>query len=197
MVVSGMDNVDLAPQAAEVARVVAGVRDDQLGDPTPCTGTTVAAMLDHLVGLTIAFREAAEKVPQSGGPRADAAHLPDDWRTRLPMQLDGLVAAWRRPSAWEGPTVIAGMTMPAPAAGTTGLNEILVHGWDLAVATGQEYRPDPEAVRVCFDFGLDFAAGAPEARDQIYGPVVPVPEDAPLFDRLLGQTGRDPRWSSA
>src|SRR4051794_8196718 len=189
--------LEFGPQAAEVARVVAGVRDDQLTEPTPCTGTSVAALLDHLVGLTVAFREAADKVPQAGGPRADAADLPADWRTRLPMQLDGLVAAWQHPTAWEGETDIAGMHMPAAAAGTAGLNEVLIHGWDLAVATGQEYRPDPGAVRACFDFGVAFAKGAPEARDQMYGPVVPVPEDAPLFDRLLGLTGRDPRWASS
>jgi uncharacterized protein (TIGR03086 family) len=185
---------DFAPQAAEVARVVAGVRDDQLTDPTPCAGTSVAALLDHLVGLTLAFRKAAEKMPQSGGPRADADNLPPDWRTRLPQQLDGLVAAWQQPSAWEGSTEIAGMTMPGAAAGTTGLNEVLIHGWDLAVATGQEYRPDPATTQACFDFGVAFARDAPEARDQIYGPVVPVREDAPLFDRLLGQAGRDPGW---
>jgi uncharacterized protein (TIGR03086 family) len=185
---------DFAPQAAEVTRVVAGVRDDQLTDPTPCAGTSVAALLDHLVGLTLAFRKAAEKAAQSGGPRADADNLPPDWRTRLPQQLDGLVAAWQQPSAWEGSTEIAGMTMPGAAAGTTGLNEVLIHGWDLAVATGQEYRPDPATTQACFDFGVAFARDAPEARDQIYGPVVPVPEDAPLFDRLLGQAGRDPGW---
>ena len=53
----GMDTTtpDLGPQAARVARLVAGVRDEQLGNPTPCDGTTVAGMLDHLVGLTTAF----------------------------------------------------------------------------------------------------------------------------------------------
>jgi uncharacterized protein (TIGR03086 family) len=190
-----MTSPDLAPQAAEVARVVTGVRDDQLTDPTPCADTSVAALLDHLVGLTIAFREAAEKIPQTGGPRADAANLAPDWRIRIPMQLDGLVAAWQHPTAWQGDTHIAGMEMPAAAAGTAGLNEVLIHGWDIAVATGQEYRPDPDTVRTCFDFGVAFAKGAPEARDQMYGPVVPVPEDAPLFDRLLGQAGRDPSWA--
>ena len=192
-----MQTVDFGPQAAEVARVVAGVRDDQLNGQTPCAGTSVAAMLDHLVGLTVAFRQAAEKEPQAGGPRADAANLPADWRTRLPMQLDGLVAAWQHPTAWEGSAEAGGVQLPAPAMAVVALNEVLVHGWDLAVATGQEYRPDPDAVRACFDFGVDFANGAPEARDQIYGPVVPVPDDAPLFDRLLGLTGRDPRWASS
>ena len=190
-----MTSPDLAPQAAEVARVVTGVRDDQLTDPTPCADTSVAALLDHLVGLTIAFRKAAEKIPQTGGPRADAANLAPDWRIRIPMQLDRLVAAWQHPTAWQGDTHIAGMEMPAAAAGTAGLNEVLIHGWDIAVATGQEYRPDPDTVRTCFEFGVAFAKGAPEARDQMYGPVVPVPEDAPLFDRLLGQAGRDPGWA--
>jgi uncharacterized protein (TIGR03086 family) len=188
-------SLDLAPQAAEVARVIAGVRDDQLTDPTPCAGTPVAAILDHFDGLTVAFRKAAEKAELAGGPSADAAHLPADWRTRLPAQLDALVAAWGEPAAWEGMTDIAGMRMPAGAAGVVAANEVLVHGWDLAVATGQTYRADPVVAQACLEFGKGFAVGAPEARDQIYGPVVPVPSDAPVFDRLLGQTGRDPRWT--
>ena len=188
-------SLDLAPQAAELARVVAGVRDDQLPDPTPSTGTSVGALLDHLVGLTVAFRLAAEKAPLAGGPSADADHLPSDWRIRLPQQLDGLVAAWQQPSAWEGMTEIAGMRMPAGAVGVVALNEVLVHGWDLAVATGQEYRADPASAQACLEFAVGFAMGAPDARDAAYGPVVAVPDTAPVFDRLLGQTGRDPGWT--
>src|SRR3954449_4836539 len=112
---------DLGPTAAAVARVIAGVRDDQLTDPTPCTGTSVAAMLDHVVGLTVAFRLGAEKSPQSGAPRADADQLPADWRERLPQQLDALVAAWQQPSAWEGLTEVAGAKLPAPAMGVIAL----------------------------------------------------------------------------
>jgi uncharacterized protein (TIGR03086 family) len=187
-------SLDLTRQAAEVARVVAGVRDDQLTDPTPCAGTPVAAMLDHLVGLTVAFRLGAEKSPVAGGPSADADHLPADWRERLPAQLDALVAAWAQPSAWEGTTEVGGVQMPAAAMGVVAANEVLVHGWDLAVATGQRYEADPVTAEACLEFGTGFAAGAPEARDAIYGPVVPVPPDASVFDRLLGQTGRDPSW---
>src|SRR4051794_19396302 len=115
--------LDLAPQAAEVARVVAGVRDDQLGDPTPCAGTPVAGLLDHLVGLTYAFRLAAEKQPLGGAPRASAEDLPDDWRQRLPNQLDSLVAAWQHPTAWEGLAEAGGGTKPAPAVARGGLHE--------------------------------------------------------------------------
>jgi uncharacterized protein (TIGR03086 family) len=187
-------SLDFAPQAAEVKRVIAGVRDDQLTDPTPCADTPVAALLDHLDGLTVAFQRAAEKSPLAGGPSASADHLAADWRTKLPAQLDALVAAWQQPGAWDGQTEIAGMRMQAGAAALVGLNEVLVHGWDLAAATGQEYRADPPSAQACLEFGAGFAASAPEARDSIYGPVVPVPEDASVLDRLLGQTGRDPSW---
>ena len=190
-----MTNLDLAPQAAEVARVITGVRDDQLTEPTPCPDMSVAALLDHLVGLTEAFRHSAEKSPLAGAASADADHLPADWRERLPQQLDALVAAWQQPSAWEGTTEVAGVTMPAAAMGLVGANEVLVHGWDLAVATGQPYAVDPLTAEACLEFNKGFAAGAPEARDAMYGPVVPVPDDAPPFDRLLGQTGRDPAWA--
>jgi uncharacterized protein (TIGR03086 family) len=186
---------DLGPQSAEVARVIAGVRDDQLTDPTPCADTSVAALLDHFTGLTLAFRLGAEKSPLAGGPSADADHLPAEWRTRLPAQLDALVAAWRDPAAWEGLTEVAGARMPAVAMGVIALNEVLVHGWDLAVATGQQYRADPAAAETCLAFAVEFAADAPEARNAMYGPVVQVPDDAPVFDRLLGQTGRDPAWT--
>ena len=183
---------DLAPAAGELRRVVAGVRDEQLGDPTPCGETTVAGLLDHLVGLTSAFTRAAGKLP-GGAPQADAAKLPDDWRTRLPAQLDELVVAWREPGAWDGTAEAGGVEMPASVMAAVALDELVVHGWDLAVATGQEYRADEESARK----SLEFAASVgddPEARAGLYGPAVPVPDDAPVLDRLLGATGRDPGW---
>jgi uncharacterized protein (TIGR03086 family) len=186
--------LDLAPQAAEVAQVVAGVRDHQLCDPTPCEGTTVGALLDHLMGLTLAFRLAAEKVPQHSAPSADAGNLAADWRTRLPERLAALAAAWREPAAWEGDTVAGGVEMPAHLMAHVALNEVLVHGWDLAAATGQDYRPDPASVRACFDFVGDRSAEPADEPPGLFGPVVPVPDHAPLFDRHLGRTGRDPAW---
>jgi uncharacterized protein (TIGR03086 family) len=187
--------IDLAPQAAAVARLVAEVRDDQLSDPTPCAGTSVAALLDHLHGLSVGMRMAAEKTPMDSPPTASADALPADWRPRIPQELDALVAAWQRPSAWQG-TARAGLAeLPAAVMGVVALNEVLVHGWDLAVAIGRPYEVDAAAARACLDHAVWFASAMPEARDQIYGPVVPVPDDAPVLDRLLGLTGRDPGWT--
>jgi uncharacterized protein (TIGR03086 family) len=190
-----METVDLAPQAAEVTRIVVGVREDQLADPTPCDGTSVAGLLDHLMGLTLAFRMGAEKTPLSGGPSANAEELAPDWRSRLPEQLEALVAAWHRPEAWEGFTEVGGVRMPAAAMGVVALNEVLVHGWDLAAATGQPYLADPDSAARCLEFVDQTAANAPDARNGMFGPEIPVARHAPALDRLLGATGRDPGWT--
>jgi uncharacterized protein (TIGR03086 family) len=189
-----MTTIDLTPQTAEVARVIAGVRDDQLTGPTPCEGLPVAALLHHIGTLSVAFAGAAGHVDQPPGPYPDPAQLPADWRTTIPAQLDALAAAWREPGAWQGTTEIAGMPMSGSEIGVVAANEVLLHGWDLAAATGQDYRPDPAVAAACLEFGRAMATDAPQMRDAMYGPVVPVPDDAPLFDRLLGQAGRDPGW---
>ena len=71
-------------------------------------------------------------------------------------------------------------------------DELVIHGWDLARATGQEYAPDEGALRMAHGFLA--AAEDKERGEGIFGPVVPVREDAPLLDRALGLSGRDPSW---
>jgi uncharacterized protein (TIGR03086 family) len=187
--------LDLGPQTDEVIRIVAGVKDGQLDDPTPCEGTSVAGLLDHLMGLSLAFRMGAEKTPLDGGASASASALDPAWRSELPARLDALAAAWREPTAWEGFATVGGASLPAPAMGGVALNEVLLHGWDLAVATGQEYRPDPGAVEACLGLVTEMnKPGNEEFRNGQFGPVVTVPSSAPPLDRLLGLAGRSPSW---
>jgi uncharacterized protein (TIGR03086 family) len=66
-----------------------------------------------------------------------------------------------------------------------------VHGWDLAVATGQPYDPDSAAVTACLGFAQSFEAPADDDGG-LFGPPVAVPSEAPVLDRLAGATGRRP-----
>lgn len=188
-------SIDLTPTAHAVAAVVSGITDDQLDHPTPCTATTVAALLDHLHGLTRAFRLAAEKDPEAADSTASlvAEDLAPDWRTAIPARLEALAAAWRDPAAWAGTAHAGGLEMPAEVAGTVTLDELVLHGWDLAVATGQRFEPDDDAVAVVLAFTEATAAGGPT--DGLFGPAVAVRDGAPAFERALGFSGRDPRWS--
>jgi uncharacterized protein (TIGR03086 family) len=74
------------------------------------------------------------------------------------------------------------------------VGELVVHGWDLAKATGQELAVAPEVAEVAHAGVVDFAEQAREYH--IFGDPVPVPAGAPLLTRTLALTGRDPEWSS-
>jgi len=186
---------DLAPAARTMATLVTGVTDSQLDAPTPCPAYTLADMLDHVGGLSLAFTAAAQKelgAYTSQAPAPDGARLGEDWRTRIPQQLTALAEAWRSPDAWQGMTQAGGVDLPGQAAGIVALNELVVHGWDVAVASGQPYDGDPASLQACLEFVSTF--DAPTDGSGPFGPPVPVRDDAPLLDRLVGSTGRDPRW---
>jgi len=193
--------LDLGPAAAEVARLLDGVSDDQLGDPTPCPGTPVAGLLDHFMGLTLAFTWAAHKahIPESGGPAPGggaAADLDPAWRSVLPQRLGELAEAWRAPAAWEGEAEAGGVTLPAEQMGVVAVDELVMHGWDLARATGQAFTCDPVSTAAVLAFTTE--AAKPEnadSRQGLFGPVVDVPHSAPPLDRALGLAGRDPSWT--
>lgn len=188
---------DFEPAARSLVAVVDGISDDQLADPTPSGESTVRDLLAHVVGLTEAFRQAATKeaVGNSAPPPEGAdMTLPAEWRTVIAAQLEKLTAAWRVAQAWDGDTEAGGVEMPAAVMAMVALDEIVIHGWDLAVATGQTLRVDPADLAILREFLRDTdPAGTPG----LFGPIVEIPSDAPPFDHLLGLTGRDPGWRSA
>ncbi|MET9466059.1 TIGR03086 family metal-binding protein [Streptomyces sp. NPDC006544] len=190
-------NLDLGPQTRIVARLAADVPDARLADRTPCPDYTVGDLLAHLTGLAVAFRDAARKdlgPTTNTAPGSAAPSLPVSWRDELPRVLGELAEAWKDPAAWTGMTRAGGVDLPGEIAAAVAADELLVHGWDLARATGQEYAPDQAALRASYRFLL--AAAEDESRGGgIFGPVVPVPDDAPLLDRAIGLSGRDPGWT--
>ncbi|MGH2759661.1 MAG: TIGR03086 family protein [Actinomycetota bacterium] len=70
------------------------------------------------------------------------------------------------------------------------------HGWDLAKATGQDTTIDPGDVDALWNALSSMPASFWEWQvdNDHYAPRVPVSEDAPPQDRLLGLIGRDPDW---
>ncbi|MHA6794360.1 TIGR03086 family metal-binding protein [Pseudonocardia bannensis] len=188
--------LDLDPPAGQLIRLLDGVRDDRMTAPTPCAEYTVGDLLDHLMNVTVVFRGAATKTATTGGPSGSAARLPADWRARLPRQLDALVVAWRDPAAWEGVAEAGGVELPAEVMGGVALDELVLHGWDLARATGQPFTCDAHSAEACLAFTSAMSApGEDASREGLFGPVVPVPPGAPVFDRVLGYSGRDPSWT--
>lgn len=190
---------DLEPPARELTSLFAEISDDELDRPTPCEGTTVAGLLDHFVTLTRAFQDSARKTTQQSGgppPQASGDNLDPDWRRLLPLQLQDLTAAWRDPAAWEGQTQAGGITMPAQVMGCVAVSELVLHGWDVARATGRDFSCDDASLQAVHTFTSMMSVPGQEAgREGLYGPIIPVPDDAPAFDQVLGLSGRAPDWS--
>ncbi|WP_433591951.1 TIGR03086 family metal-binding protein [Nocardia sp. CA-145437] len=184
---------DLEAAAGGLEAVVAAVSAADLERRTP-SGISVRDMLVHVLGFTEGFRQGATKemIGRSQPPEPGAGTLPGDWRDRIPAQLKSLVAAWREPAAWSGETEVGGILAPAATMAEFALDELIVHGWDLARATERPYDPAGADLAVLLGMLRD------TPRDGIpglFGPVVDIPAEAPLLDRVLGLTGRDPAWT--
>lgn len=163
------------------AAVVRAVRPEQFGAATPCAEFDVKALVSHLEWVAEMF----ESLARDGASVEQGPYAGD-----FPERAERTLAAWSRPEAWEG--ISPGMGLPKTALAHMYLVDMVVHGWDLARATGQEYEPDPEAVARALDFAGQMVEIGRE--HGAFGPPVAVPEDAPAFGRLLGLIGRDPAW---
>jgi uncharacterized protein (TIGR03086 family) len=179
-----------------MAAITRSITDDQLADRTPCTEYDVRALINHLLfwGPSLAGGGRKEFVPQPAATESEVDLAAGDWRGRLLALLDDITSSWAPSSAWEGETSM-GTPHPLPASvlGDMITGELAMHGWDLAVATGQ--RLDLPAGLLTHLHDTVFA-GVEQGREMgMYGPEVAVPADAPALHRVLGLTGRDPAWA--
>ncbi|MDT4893458.1 MAG: hypothetical protein QOE97_2493 [Pseudonocardiales bacterium] len=179
-----MDPLDQLGQLTPLlTEVVAGIRRDQLDDPTPCTDFTVRGVLEHMIGGATMFAAAYRgRTPQPPDL--------DDVLDRFDPALQDLGAALNSPGALR-------TTIDTPFGAMAGEHfaryivlDGLMHGWDMANATGQSYEP-PAALVAAAD---SYARETLEAmRDgSAFGAAVdPAPDAAPI-ERLAAYTGRRP-----
>ena len=183
--------IDISPAAKGMESLLASVSEDQFDLPTPCPDTSVGDLVDHIGTFAAAFTAVAHKAGRGAPTPPNAANLEAGWRDRITRDLQACADAWKAPEAWEGVTAVGGIELPCEVAGLVVLDELVVHGWDIAVSTGQPYEPsvaDTEAA-------ASFVGSFPAPRDgTLFGPIVPVPASAAPLDRLLGLAGRDPSW---
>ncbi|MBB4904541.1 TIGR03086 family metal-binding protein [Actinophytocola algeriensis] len=176
----------MSTAADALADVVRAIEPGQLTNPTPCAEFDVRELVHHLLYWGPSL-EAAGRKENASPSDVDST----DWRGDLLAQLTRTVQAWAPTSAWEGTTSMG----PAQVVGEMIVGELVVHAWDLARATGQRLDLPDDLLAYTYD---GIAAGAGQGREMgLYGPEVPVRADAPLLDRVLGMTGRDPAWASA
>jgi uncharacterized protein (TIGR03086 family) len=179
----------LDPTLAALRDLVAGTRPGQLTDPTPCAKWTVRDLLNHFVGGAAMFAAAfrGEAMGDPDGPVPDL--LGDDPLAAFDAALATFTEAADAPGAMDRDITLPFATVPAPVAMQILSFDLVVHCWDLAVATGQRY--DPPADQVEAALATAELLLQPAARDgDTFADAVAVPADAPALDRLVAFTGR-------
>ncbi|MEU5532191.1 TIGR03086 family metal-binding protein [Streptomyces sp. NPDC020362] len=168
------------------ARTVEAVPADRLTAATPCEQYTVADLLAHLGGVLPDAERAAAKLPRTGEP------TPVTEPAAVAASAERAAAAWLRPEAMTGETDFGPNALPASVAAAITLQELALHGWDLARAVGLPFPVGEEAAIQLLGV-VEQIAGQARANGG-YGPAVTAPVDASAFDRALALSGRTPGW---
>jgi uncharacterized protein (TIGR03086 family) len=167
---------------AVLHQLVQPIGPDELHCPTPCRDWDVQALAEHLVD-TISRLGVAVGIPTTV-PDADSIDQ------RIQQVTQPILAEWRR-RGLTADVVFSGRTLPAHLALGILCLELVVHGWDFAVAL---HRPihviDAHAAYV---LGLARQTLNPESRTIAgFDPPVPVAADASPLDQLVAFTSRNP-----
>jgi uncharacterized protein (TIGR03086 family) len=184
----------LSAVLADLAPVVGAITPQQLRNPTPCTELDVAQLRDHVTGWLDTFA-AGFADPDGQAPRAglDGYQAPADPEAAVRAAAATLDAALRAGAA-QRPLRLGESAMPGDMALSMILWEYQMHGWDLARATGQPWSPPAAAAEESLVFAPNMLTPDYQGAGKAFAPRVPVPDDAPPLDRLLGMSGRDPGW---
>ncbi|MFC6934863.1 TIGR03086 family metal-binding protein [Actinomadura yumaensis] len=116
----------------------------------------------------------------------------DGWAETYAERLDRAVAAWAEPGVWQGDIDLGFMAMPAPELASVVVKEMAVHGWDVARATGQDFRASEALGALVLD--VVERHGATYREYDGFADPVPVPDGASAFERAIALSGRDPAW---
>jgi uncharacterized protein (TIGR03086 family) len=178
----------------DLAGVADGVDDASRHAPTPCTEFDVATLIEHVVGWLDTF-SVGYADPEGRAPRADLSgyRAPDDAAAAIRASAARLDDALRAGAATR-PLVLGEAAMPGEMALSMILWEYQVHGWDLAVATGQAWDPPAEGLELSLGFAPMMLTEDYQGEGKPFAPRVAVADDAPPLDRLVALSGRDPRW---
>jgi uncharacterized protein (TIGR03086 family) len=181
----------MAAAAAETARVVVGAATTALDQPTPCTDWDLRTLLNHTILWTSysaerrAHGESVAEDLMSKDFTAEPGFAQD-----YEAQVNKAVQAWSDPRAWEGDRNVMGSPTPAADIAAMLIMEMVLHGWDIAEATGQDYHCDEQLARAVL--ATVQAQGDMFRQYQGFAAVIPVPADASTFDRVLALSGRKP-----
>lgn len=186
------------PRAAHLAALdwvsglAAAVPADRMAGPTPCNEFDVRTLLAHLV-TTVRRPAAIAAGTDPLVPPLVSEDVLDAPAEAYVAEAAALHGAWSGPDAVELLDRTVRMPfgeVPVRVALWVYVNETLVHGWDLAVATGQPVEADPALATTALEVARRFLPAEPRGGPVPFGPVVtPAPGAGPT-EQLANWAGR-------
>ncbi|MGW7353412.1 TIGR03086 family metal-binding protein [Streptomyces sp. NPDC054784] len=168
-----------------VGALVRAASPDRFALPTPCAEWTVRDLLDHLVWENVIWGGLALGTPPTSGHADD--HLGDDHVAAWSAAAGTARAAFAEPGMLDRPY--------GPATGRRVVEqlllELLVHGWDLAVALGRDRDLVPDVAPVALPAVRETYGDLPRTAGGSFGPVREVPDGAAPLDRVAAFLGRE------
>jgi uncharacterized protein (TIGR03086 family) len=172
---------------AQTASIVAAVRPDQAGLPTPCAGWDVRTLVSHMSGGVTRIALIGEGADALSVPPFDDPG--DDWAATYRAAGARAAAAWADDAKLDALFAVPWGKVPGRVAVAGYVREVLAHGWDLATATGQETELDPELGAYALE--VSHRSLPADGREGIpFGPVVPAPAGAGVYAQFAAWLGR-------
>ncbi|MEP6625133.1 MAG: TIGR03086 family metal-binding protein [Acidimicrobiia bacterium] len=170
---------------------VVGARSLDWSAPTPCADWTVRELLNHVVGGNWwASRLASGATIEDVGSALDGDQLGPDALAAYDRSAAAAAAAFAGAGALDAPCAVSYGPVPGAVYAGHRFLDVLIHGWDLAVATGQEPALPTDLVAGCWQV-LEPQLEMLRASG-MFGADLPIPEDADAETRLLLTLGRRP-----
>jgi uncharacterized protein (TIGR03086 family) len=170
-------------------RIVRGIDAAHLASSTPCDDYDVRGLLSHVVSGNLWVEPlVAGKTIEEVGDRYDGDVIGDDPGAAYDASARIAGDAFERPGAMEVPVAVSYGPVPGEVYAGHRFIDVLIHGWDLAVATGQNTALDPELVETCWEIvrpQQDLLRGS-----GAFGNEIEVPDSADSQTRLLAVLGR-------
>jgi uncharacterized protein (TIGR03086 family) len=135
----------------ETRSVVTDVDRAQWADATPCDGWDVQTLLNHLVSGNLWAAELGSGRPiEEVGDRLDGDVLGGNALAAYDTSAEAAAATFEVPGALDAPCAVSYGPVPGSVYAGHRFIDVLIHGWDLAIATGQNAALDPELVDAAY-----------------------------------------------